>query len=154
MFSNSGKLTKWIWSSIPYFIQLISITCPQKHMLRKIVRPPSRMAVSRSYPRHLVQFREKKRKKESILPPLSRFCSFHLLCCISSNVPRVPKGSQRCPKVPEDYPWFPKVPQGSGRFPKFPKISQLFSFVLLALTDHYIKSSDGGLWCEWNLDFF
>ena len=106
-------------------------------------RSTFRIPTSRSYPRHLVQFREK-RKKESILPPLSRFCSFHLLCCISSNVPRVPKGSPR----------FPKIPHGSPRFPKFPKITQLFSFVLLALTDHYIKSSDGGLWCEWNSDFF
>ena len=122
-----------------------------------LFRSAFRMPTSRSYPRHFVKKRRKKHLKyffslpfffldrhpvwRSLDPTLdiwSNFVkekkalnvlfSFHLLCCISSNVARVPKGSQR--------------------FPKVTKISPLFSFVLPILTDHYIKSSDGGLQCE------
>jgi len=67
-----------------------------------------------------------KKRKKSILIAVLSFSpfSFHLLCCISSNVARVPQGSPRFPKVPQGSPRFPKVPQGSPRFPKVPKGSQ------------------------------
>ena len=84
----------------PYFgHQLLYV-----HMTAMYIRPPSRMAVSRSYPGHFFTFRE---KEKSILIAVLSFApfSFHLLCCISSNVARVPQGSPR----------FPKVPQGSGK---------------------------------------
>ena len=45
------------------------------------LRPPSHMAVSRSYPRHLVKFRGKKQKKKSKIHPflcLLPFCVFSL----------------------------------------------------------------------------
>ena len=67
------------------------------------IRPPSRMAVSWSYPRHLVQFRE------SHFTSFFSFgsFSFHLLCCISSNVSRVPKGSQGLLRVTKGYQLLP-----------------------------------------------
>ena len=59
----------------------------------QVFRSPSRMAISRSYPRHLVQFCEKekkrKEKEKSILPPC--------------NVSRVSKGSQGLLRVTNGY---------------------------------------------------
>ena len=51
-------------------------------------RSAFRMPTSRSYPRHLVQFREKEKKK-SILPPC--------------NVARVPKAYQGLPRLTKEY---------------------------------------------------
>ena len=39
------------------------------HSLHPDIRSPSGMAISRSYPRHLVKFREKEKKKKKHLPP-------------------------------------------------------------------------------------
>ena len=62
------------------------------------------MPTSRSYPRHLVQFCEKKKKKESILPPC--------------NVAWVPKGSQGILRVTNGYQWLPMVTRGYQRLPQ------------------------------------
>ena len=101
------------------------------------------MAVSRSYPRHLVRFCEK--EKKSIKRPLFPFTSSVALVAMSQGFPRVPKGYHRLPKVTKVYHMLPKVSAGYyfNRFPKW--ISPLFSLILPVLTDHYIKTSDGGL---------
>ena len=67
---------------------------------------------------------------------------FCILLKQNHGLPWVTMCSQGFPRVPQG---FPKVSQGSPRFPKVTKISRLISFVLPVLTDHYIKSSDGGL---------
>ena len=111
-------------------------------------RPPSRMVVSRSYRRHLVKICEEKKRKKA----LNVHFSFHPLCCISSNVARVPKSYQGLPQVTKGSQEVPRVTMGYHGLPRvicfnrFPKwISPLFSLVLPVLTNHYIKSSDGGL---------
>ena len=90
-------------------------------LVYKYFRPPSGMAVSRSYPRHFFPFCEKKRKAFCLLFSSFPSFSFHLLCCISSNVARVPEGHRRSPKVTEGPRRSLKVPEGPRRFPKVPK---------------------------------
>ena len=67
-------------------------------------RSAFRMPTSRSYPRHLVQFREKEKEKKSILPPC--------------NVARVPKGYQGWLRVTKGYQWLPQVTTGYHKLPR------------------------------------
>ena len=84
------------------------------------------MAISRFYPRHLVQFCEKKKKKKSILPP----CNVSRVPKGSQGLLRVTKGYHRLPQVTTGYHRLPQVTTGYHRLPQLP-----------VLTDHYIKLS-------------
>ena len=90
----------------------------EKTKVFSTIRPPSGMAVSRSYPRHLFKFCEKKKKALNVHFFLFPFTSSVALVAMSQGFPKVPKGSQRFPKVPKGSQRFPKVPQDSPRFPK------------------------------------
>ena len=75
MFYDPGQLSikNCCYPSISLLI-LLFLQYYTKHknygvLMAAFFRPPSCMGVSRSYPKHLVQFREKKKKKKSILPP-------------------------------------------------------------------------------------
>ena len=104
------------------------------------------MAVSRSYPRHLVIFREAfrflfchfdyhrlsqitKGYHWFIFRSFFPFTSSVALVAMSQGFPKVPKGSQRFPKIPKGSQRFPKVPQDSPRFPKVLQGSPRFSKV-------------------------
>ena len=65
-----------------------------------------RMPTSRSYPRHLVQFCEKDKRKEKHFTSL-QFENHK--CCISGNAARVPKGYHRLPQVTTGYHRLPSV---------------------------------------------
>ena len=57
-----------------YQIFLVLVISKTKSPFALIIRPPSCMVVSRSYPRHFCHFCEK--RKKSILPPFFFFCIF------------------------------------------------------------------------------
>ena len=64
------------------------------------------MAVSRSYPRHLVKFCE---KRKSIKRPLFPFTSSVALVAMSQGFPRVTTGYQSLPHVTKGYHRLPQV---------------------------------------------
>ena len=76
----------------------------EHNLIHEIFRSAFQMPTSRSYPRHLVQFREKKEKEKSILPPC--------------NVERVPKGYQGLLRVTKGYQWLPEVTTGYHKLPR------------------------------------
>ena len=78
-------------------------------------RPPSRMAVSRSYPRHLVKFCEER----SIKRPLFSFTSSVALVAMSQGLPKVTTAYRTLPQVTAGYRRLLQVTAGYyfNRFP-------------------------------------
>ena len=88
-----------------YFRNKFMIYIVQNYCKYIIIRSAFRMPTSRSYPRHLVQFCEKEKKRKSILPPF-----------VKQGFPRVTKGYQGLPRVTKGYQRLRKVTQVTTAF--------------------------------------
>ena len=82
--SSRTLCSTWLWNYWCKYLQIKDIDTSSSKSF--IFRSAFRMPNSRSYPRHLVQFCEKK-KKESILPPF-----------LKQGFPRVTKGNHKLPQ--------------------------------------------------------
>ena len=106
-------------------------------LIQKFIRSPSCMAISRSHPRHLVQFREKKEKeKEKHFTSYFSLASFFKMTLSARVIRPGYLTGLSAPVIRPGYPP-PVIHPGPG---------YLSSYLMLPnLSNHFIKLSDGDL---------